>query len=49
MGNLHASAGDWPAEFERVRHWYQPHLEQRYADAVVRTADLDQLQRIAAL
>jgi DNA helicase-2/ATP-dependent DNA helicase PcrA len=49
MQDLHAGASDWPAEFERVRHWYQPHLEQRYADAVVRTGDLDQLQRIAAL
>ena len=26
-----------------VRQWYQPHLEQRYADAVVRAGDLDQL------
>jgi DNA helicase-2/ATP-dependent DNA helicase PcrA len=49
MEDLHAGAGDWPAEFERVRHWYQPHLEQRYADAVVRAGDLDQLQRIAGL
>jgi DNA helicase-2/ATP-dependent DNA helicase PcrA len=31
-----------------LRQWYQPHLEQRYADAVVRAGDLDQLQRIAA-
>ncbi len=31
-----------------LRQWYQPHLEERYADAVVRAADLDQLQRIAA-
>jgi DNA helicase II / ATP-dependent DNA helicase PcrA len=39
---------DWPSELDRVRQWYQPHLEQRYADAVVRAGDLDQLQRIAA-
>jgi DNA helicase-2/ATP-dependent DNA helicase PcrA len=38
----------WPEEFDLVRQWYQPHLEERYADAVVRAADLDQLQRIAA-
>ena len=31
-----------------MRQWYQPHLEQRYPDAVVRAGDLDQLQRIAA-
>jgi len=41
-------AGHWPIEFELVRQWYQAHLEQRYADAVVRAGDLDQLQRIAA-
>jgi DNA helicase-2/ATP-dependent DNA helicase PcrA len=49
MQDLRAGAGDWPADFERVRQWCQPHLEQCYADAVVRTGDLDQLQRIAAL
>jgi DNA helicase-2/ATP-dependent DNA helicase PcrA len=38
----------WPEEFDLVRQWYQPHLEERYADAVVRAGDLDQLQRIAA-
>ena len=26
-----AQAAGWPAEFELVRQWYQPHLEQRYA------------------
>ena len=31
-----------------MRQWYQPRLEERYADAVVRAGDLDQLQRIAA-
>ena len=39
---------DWPAQFELVRQWYQPHLEQRYDDAVLRAADLEQLQRIAS-
>ncbi|HJU31071.1 MAG TPA: ATP-dependent helicase [Hyphomicrobiaceae bacterium] len=48
MQRLHAEAAEWPAEFDLVRQWYQPHLEQRYADAAVRTGDLDQLQRIAA-
>ena len=38
----------WPAELDVVRQWYGPHLERRHADAVVRAADLDQLQRIAA-
>ena len=38
---------DWPAQFDLVRQWYQPHLEQHYPDAAIRVADLDQLQRIA--
>jgi len=48
MQHLRAETAGWPAEFDLVRQWYQPHLEQRYADAVVRAGDLDQLQRIAA-
>jgi DNA helicase-2/ATP-dependent DNA helicase PcrA len=39
---------EWPTQLELVRQWYQPHLEQTYADAVARAGDLDQLQRIAA-
>ena len=31
-----------------VRAWYQPHLEQKFADALVRAGDLDQLAKIAA-
>jgi DNA helicase-2/ATP-dependent DNA helicase PcrA len=48
MQGLHQRPLDWPAELDRVRQWYQPHLERRYPDAVVRAGDLDQLQRIAA-
>jgi DNA helicase-2/ATP-dependent DNA helicase PcrA len=47
LGRLHGATAGWPAEFDLVRQWYQPHLEQRYPDAVVRAGDLDQLQRIA--
>jgi len=47
MQRLHGNAAGWPAEFDLVRQWYQPHLEQRYPDAVVRAGDLEQLQRIA--
>jgi DNA helicase-2/ATP-dependent DNA helicase PcrA len=47
MQGLSAQAG-WPTELELVRQWYQPHLESRYADAVVRSGDLEQLVRIAA-
>ncbi len=39
---------DWPADIERVRHWYQPHLERVHEDAEVRTADLLQLEQIAS-
>ena len=31
-----------------VRDWLSPYLEQRYADALVRVGDLDQLAKIAA-
>ena len=40
-------ASPWPAEVERVRGWYQPHLERLHDDAAVRAADLVQLERIA--
>src|SRR5262245_59821634 len=48
MQRLQTDAAQWPAEFDLVRRWYQPHLERRHADAVARAGDLDQLQRIAA-
>jgi ATP-dependent DNA helicase UvrD/PcrA len=48
MLQLHGKTVEWSAEFDLVRQWYQTHLEQRYPDAAVRAADLDQLRRIAA-
>jgi DNA helicase-2/ATP-dependent DNA helicase PcrA len=39
---------DWPADIERVRHWYQPHLERVHEDAEMRSADLLQLEQIAS-
>ena len=48
MTKLRDATAEWPAQFDLVRQWYQPHLEQKYPDAVVRAGDLDQLQRIAA-
>lgn len=48
MQDLRKLSSSWPAEFDRVRDWYGPHLERRYADAAVRLGDIDQLQRIAA-
>ena len=44
---LRDPAADWPAEFERVTRWYEPHLARLYDDAPVRQRDLVQLQQIA--
>ena len=38
----------WPAELERARLWYEPHLDRRHEDAVTRRADLLQLEQIAS-
>ena len=38
----------WPAEFEQVRRWYEPHLERLHDDAPARAADLAQLEQIAS-
>jgi DNA helicase-2/ATP-dependent DNA helicase PcrA len=48
MSQLRDQGAEWPAQLDLARQWYQPHLEQKYADALVRAGDLDQLQRIAA-
>jgi DNA helicase-2/ATP-dependent DNA helicase PcrA len=38
----------WPTDLERVRLWYEPHLERRHEDATARRADLVQLEQIAS-
>jgi DNA helicase II / ATP-dependent DNA helicase PcrA len=38
----------WPAEFELVRRWYEPHLQRIYDDGQLREADIGQLEQIAA-
>jgi DNA helicase-2/ATP-dependent DNA helicase PcrA len=38
----------WPRDLERARLWYEPHLERRHDDAMVRRNDLLQLEQIAA-
>ena len=48
LQELQGKAMPWPAELDRVKSWYLPHLERKYADAVVRAADLEQLAAIAA-
>jgi DNA helicase II / ATP-dependent DNA helicase PcrA len=45
---LFRRACGWPAEFEQVRRWYEPHLERIHDDAAARAADLAQLEQIAA-
>jgi DNA helicase-2/ATP-dependent DNA helicase PcrA len=45
---LFRRASGWPAEFERVRRWYEPHLDRLHDDAPARAADLAQLEQIAA-
>jgi DNA helicase-2/ATP-dependent DNA helicase PcrA len=48
MGHLGRTDAEWPAQLDLVRQWYQPNMEQRFADAAVRVGDLEQLQRIAS-
>ena len=44
---LHAGRAGWPAELERARLWYEPHLDRIHEDFVTRHADLIQLEQIA--
>ena len=45
IGNLRYS--EWPADLERARLWYEPHLDRIHEDAETRRADLIQLEQIA--
>ena len=45
--DLHSGRAGWPAELERARLWYEPHLDRIHEDAVTRRADLIQLEQIA--
>ena len=38
----------WPADLERARMWYDPHLDRIHEDAETRRADLLQLEQIAS-
>ena len=48
VSSLARHGAGWPAEFEQVRRWYEPHLERMHDDAHLRAADLVQLEQIAA-
>ena len=45
---LRGGRAAWPAELDRARSWYEPHLERMHEDAAMRRADLIQLEAIAA-
>jgi DNA helicase II / ATP-dependent DNA helicase PcrA len=38
---------EWPADLERARRWYEPHLDRIHEEAETRKADLIQLEQIA--
>jgi len=42
-----SGASEWAGQFDRVRRWYEPHLQRIYDAAQVRAGDLDQLEKIA--
>ncbi len=46
LGNLRYS--EWPADLERARLWYEPHLDRIHEDAETRRGDLIQLEQIAS-
>jgi DNA helicase-2/ATP-dependent DNA helicase PcrA len=46
IGELRYS--EWPADIERARLWYEPHLDRIHEDAETRRADLIQLEQIAS-
>jgi DNA helicase-2/ATP-dependent DNA helicase PcrA len=45
--DLRLGRAGWPAELERIRLWYEPHLDRIHEDAGTRRADLVQLEQIA--
>jgi len=45
--DLGSGQAGWPAELERARLWYEPHLDRIHEDAGMRRADLVQLEQIA--
>ncbi|MGN6303493.1 MAG: ATP-dependent helicase [Mesorhizobium sp.] len=43
---LRRKSSSWPSDLERVRLWYEPHLERIHEDAGARRGDLMQLEQI---
>ncbi|HEX7682109.1 MAG TPA: ATP-dependent helicase [Trinickia sp.] len=48
MTEAGAARTPWPAQFEQVRRWYEPHLERNHEDAITRHADILQMESLAA-
>jgi DNA helicase II / ATP-dependent DNA helicase PcrA len=48
MAKLCGREAGWPAEFEMIRRWYEPHLERNHEDAAIRIGDVLQMESIAA-
>jgi DNA helicase-2/ATP-dependent DNA helicase PcrA len=44
----HLADSPWEGQLQRVREWYEPHLERIYDAAQVRAGDLLQLEKIAS-
>jgi DNA helicase II / ATP-dependent DNA helicase PcrA len=42
-----SGAEEWAGQFDRVRRWYEPHLQRLHDAAEVRAGDIDQLEKIA--
>jgi DNA helicase II / ATP-dependent DNA helicase PcrA len=42
-----SGATEWAGQFDRVRRWYEPHLQRIYDAVQVRAGDLDQLEKIS--
>jgi DNA helicase-2/ATP-dependent DNA helicase PcrA len=45
---IRSGKAGWPAELGCARRWYEPHLDRIHEDAATRSADLLQLEQIAA-
>jgi DNA helicase-2/ATP-dependent DNA helicase PcrA len=48
LSGIRAEGTRWPADMERARLWYEPHLERLHEDAILRRNDLLQLEQIAS-
>jgi DNA helicase-2/ATP-dependent DNA helicase PcrA len=45
---LRGATATWPADISLAKRWYIPHLERLHDDAEARTADIDNLERMAS-